>query len=79
MAKDKKSKIPILEEYKQLKDMSRALALQQKNVEKVSKSIARKMSTNLKYGLMENLNTVGDHMGRARKEIGKALSELELI
>jgi fructosamine-3-kinase len=79
MTKDKKSKILILKEYKQLEVMSRALAVHQKEVHVVGKSIAKKMSTNMKYGLMENLNTVEDHLSRARKEIGKALSELELI
>ncbi len=79
MAKEKKSRITIAKEYKQLEGMSRALAAHQKDVHAVGKSIARKMSTNMKYGLVENLNTVEGHIGRARKEVDRAMKALKSI
>jgi hypothetical protein len=79
MAKEKKSKITIAKEYKQLEGMSLSLAAHQKDVRAVGKSIARKMSTNMKYGLVENLNTVEEHIGRARKEVARALKALKSI
>ena len=65
-------------EYDVLSEMSRLLATQQRDVRRVAKHIAG-MSTNLKYGLVENLDTVSDHIGRARKELDRAKRALKMV
>lgn len=80
MAKDKKPrKQELLRDYRMLDRISETLLEHQKNIRAINKRIASKVKTDLRYGLIENLNVVADHMEKAQEELEKARKELELI
>ncbi len=75
----KRRKVVLLEEYRTLESMSRSLASHRKGVDAVARRIARKMGPDLGSGLVENLEIVSVHIGKAGKELDRALKELKLI
>jgi hypothetical protein len=50
-----------------------------KDINAIAKNIAKGMKSDLKYGLITNLEVTLTHMDRARKELKKAQKELSLI
>jgi RNA polymerase-interacting CarD/CdnL/TRCF family regulator len=80
MAKNKKKvSRELIRDYNMLDRMSSNLLEHQKNVRLIAKSIAKRVKSDLRYGLIENLDEVVEHMGRAQKELAKARKELEMI
>ena len=80
MAKAKKQeKEELLSDYLMLEKMSKDLALHQKNIRVVGKSIVRKVKSDLRYGFLDNLDIVEEHMKKAQKELDKARKELKQI
>ncbi|VVB76968.1 Uncharacterised protein [uncultured archaeon] len=76
-AKPKKNELDA--DYEMLEDMSRQLQEHQKNVNAISRKIARTLKTDLKYGLLENLDIVTTHMRNAKRELDRAKKELKRI
>ena len=78
-----KSEIPkrteLLSDYRMLEKMSGSLKEHQKNVLAINKALAKKLKGDFKYGLIENLQTVADHMKKAQKELDNARKELKRI
>jgi hypothetical protein len=72
-------KITLLKEYNDLDRMSKSLLAHQREVSAIGRSIARKTSTDFGSGLAENLDIVLEHVVKARKELGKALTKLGRI
>lgn len=69
----------MLNDYKMLQKMSKELTRHQSNLKLIRKAIAKGMKTDLKYGLIENIDTVLKHMGKASKEMEDARKELKMI
>ncbi len=78
-----KSKLPkkteLMGDYRMLEKMSGSLKEHQKNVLAINKELAKKLKGDFKYGLIENLQTVADHMRNAQKELDRARKELKRI
>jgi hypothetical protein len=79
MAKNNKANRELMKDYNMLNRMSDNLLEHQKNVRLIAKSITKKVKSNLRYGLIENLDEVLEHMDRAQKELTKARKELGMI
>jgi hypothetical protein len=62
-----------------LDKMSRDLREHQKNILKINKAFARKVKGDLKYGFIENLQIVAEHIKNAQKELDNAKKELKQI
>jgi uncharacterized protein YoaH (UPF0181 family) len=75
----RRRKVALMEEYQTLAGMSRSLAAHRRNVDAVSRRIAKKMSPDLSSGLLENLDIVSSHIRKAAKELDSALKELKVI
>lgn len=76
---NKPAKNELLNDYKLLDKMSREIALHQKNIKLIRNAIAKKVSSDVKFGLIENLDVVMSHMSKATKEMEKARKELKMI
>lgn len=79
MAAKKSRRGTLMDEYRALGRMSRSLSEHQRKVGAIARSIAKKTSTDAGFGLVENLDIVSEHMGKARKEIGRSLRKLKQI
>lgn len=70
----------ISKDYRMLNVISAQLKKHERILHDITaKAIAKKSKSDLEYGLLENLDMVVDHMGKARKEIDRARSKLKLI
>jgi hypothetical protein len=80
MVKRKKSDAnELLNDYDMLADMEKQLAMHQKNIMKIGNRVAKVAKTNMRDGLLENLDIVATHMRNATKEIEKAQKRLKRI
>ncbi|MCL5008394.1 MAG: hypothetical protein M1156_00700 [Candidatus Marsarchaeota archaeon] len=68
----------IAEDYNTLRNMATELRRQQSSLRSMGRRMARDKTYNLS-GLIDGLSNVMEHMGRASKEIDKAMKELKLI
>ncbi len=75
----RRGKDTLLKEYRTLGEMSRSLIAHQRKVNAIARSIAKKTSTDAGFGLIENLDIVSEHIGKADREIGRALRKLRKI
>lgn len=73
------SKNELMKDYRMLGKMSSLLDEHQKDIKVISKTIARRMKSNMRYELVDNLELTLAHMEKAKKEIRKAQNELRLI
>lgn len=69
----------LLKDYAMLDRMSKDLLKGRNSIKKINRKIVTKMSSNLKIGILENLETVSGHMDRAQKELEKAKKLLKLL
>lgn len=80
MVKRKKSDAnELLRDYDMLGDMEKQLAVHQKNILSIGRRVSKVAKTNLRDGLLENLDIVAVHMRNATKEIEKAQKRLKRI
>jgi hypothetical protein len=80
MAKSRKGASELLNDYYMLDKMSRELQKHSKNVKTIGKRVVRQVwKTDLKEGLVENLEIVSNHMKRAQKELDSAKKKLKMI
>lgn len=80
MRKSKKpNKNELLNDYKLLDKMSKEITLHQKNIKVIRDAIAKKVNSDVKFGLIENLDVVMGHMKKAMKEMDDARKELKEI
>jgi seryl-tRNA synthetase len=75
----KRRTVTLLKERAALDRMSKSLAQHQKEVNSIRKVVAKKLSTDEGFGLIEALNTLSDHVARARKELEMALDDIKQI
>jgi len=75
----KPSKNELINDYKLLDKMSREIVLHQKNIKVIRDAIAKKVNSDVKFGLIENLDVVMGHMKKAMKEMDAARKELKEI
>lgn len=67
-------------DYKMLDGMSKELVKHGQKLKALGKKIAgNKVSIDIKEGLVENLEIVSNHMGKAQKELDKAKKRLKMI
>ncbi len=80
MSKSRKpKKNELLDDYRMLEKMSKDLVEHQKKIKMINRNIAKKLKSNMRFGLVDNLEITLDHMDRAQKEIDKAKKELKMI
>lgn len=80
MAKSKEPKRnELMSDYRMLEKMSSDLREHQKNILKINKKLARKVKGDLKYGFIENLQIVAEHIKNAERELENAKKELKMI
>ncbi|MDE1827653.1 MAG: hypothetical protein KGH65_00625 [Candidatus Micrarchaeota archaeon] len=75
----KPSRNELMNDYKLLDKMSREIILHQKNIKIIRDAIAKKVNSDVKFGLIENLDVVMGHMKKAMKEMDDARKELKEI
>ncbi len=66
-------------DYLMLGKMSRELGVHQKRIKSIMKKFAKTGRSDAMYSLVENLDLISTHMGRARKELDKAGKKLRLV
>lgn len=80
MAKTRKGSGELLNDYYMLDKMSKELKKHSNNVHAIGKRVVRKVwRTDLKEGLVENLEIVSNHMRRAQKELESAKKKLKMV
>ncbi len=79
----RKSRRPVkgelMTDYRMLSQMSKELDLHQKRIKSIMKKFAKTGRSDAMYSLVENLDLISTHMGRARKELNKAGKKLRLV
>lgn len=80
MAKSKKGGNELLNDYYMLDKMSKELQEHSRNVRAIGKRVVRRVyKTDLKEGLVENLEIVSNHMKKAQEELDSAKRKLKMI
>ena len=79
MKKSGNSRNEIRSDYKMLEKMSDDLKAHRENLKAIGKHIAKGMKTDMRFGIIENLDMVAMHMNNAKRELEKAKKTLKLI
>jgi len=79
MAGKKSRGSTLMDEYLTLEKMSKSLSVHRRRVGAIARSIAKKAGTDAGFGLIENLDIVSEHIGKAKKEIDRSLRKLRQI
>ena len=66
-------------DYRMLARMSRELGVHQRKINAIAKKVAKTGKSDAMYGLVESLDLVMTHIGRAKRELDNAGKKLKLV